>query len=81
MAVTLEQGLNPKRIGVGDHVLVRCTVTAINSSAGAGAVYGGAGDTLSLVVDTPGNTGERQNVTLVVSPIQCQWNGTQYAGH
>jgi hypothetical protein len=58
---------------VGDYVMVRCKVTAITVSAAGG--NGGAADTVSLTVETPGNVGEQQNVTLVVSPVQCRRSG------
>lgn len=81
MAVTIEQGLNPKRMTVGDHIMVRATITAINSTAGAGATYGGAGDTITCLVDTPGNVGEQAGVSFIISPIQCQWRAATYEGH
>lgn len=58
---------------VGDYVLVRCKVTSIATSATGG--NGGAGDSVTLTVETPGNVGEQQNVTLVVSPVQCRRSG------
>jgi hypothetical protein len=57
----------------GDYVLVRCKVTSIAVSATGG--NGGAGDAVTLTVETPGNIGERQAVTLVVSPVQCRRAG------
>jgi hypothetical protein len=29
-------------------------------------------------VETPGNVGEQQNVTFVVSPVQCRKAGASY---
>ena len=60
---------------VGDSVLVRCTVTSITPSA---AGTGGAGDSLLLTVETPGNVGEKAGVTLTVSPVQCRFAGNKY---
>jgi hypothetical protein len=59
---------------VGTYVNVRCKVTAITPSAAGG--NGGAADAISLTVETPGNVGERQNVTLVVGPTQCKKAGS-----
>lgn len=53
----------------GDYVFVRCLVTSITPSAAGG--LGGAADAIALTVETPGNAGERTNVTLTVSPTQC----------
>jgi len=80
MSVTIEQGLNPKRMVVGDHVMVRATITAINSSS-VGATFGGAGDTITCLVDVVGNTGEVPGVSFTCSPIQVQWRSAQYEGH
>ena len=54
---------------VGDYVMVRCLVTGITPSATGG--NGGPADAVALTVETPGNVGERANVTLTVSPVQC----------
>jgi hypothetical protein len=59
---------------VGDYVMVRCLVSSIVTSPVGG--NGGAADLVNLTVDTPGNTGEKQNVTLTVSPVQCRKAGT-----
>jgi len=59
---------------VGTYVTVRCLVTAFsptNTSA-----YGGAGDRVSLTVETPGNVGEVAGVSFVVSPVQCRKAGS-----
>ncbi len=73
---TFEADINGSDIIVGDSVLVRCTVTAIVPSTPAGP--GGSGDRLTLSVDTPGNVGEAQGVTLSVSPVQCRFAGNKY---
>jgi hypothetical protein len=72
---TLESDIFGADIIVGDSVLVRCTVTAITPSA---AGNGGSGDRLTLSVETPGNIGEAQGVTLQVSPVQCRFAGNKY---
>jgi hypothetical protein len=77
-----EQDVLGADILVGDSVLVRCTVTAITPSSPVSPpgvlIPGGAGDRLTLSVDTPGNVGEAQGVTLSVSPIQCRFAGNGY---
>ena len=61
---------------VGTYVNVRCLVQSI-VTMGAGGT-GGAADLVTLLVETPGNVGEQQNVTLVVSPVQCRKAGSTY---
>lgn len=74
-----EQDILGSGILVGDSVLVRCTVTAITPSSPAGTlVPGGAGDRLTVTVDTPGNVGEAQGVSFQVSPVQCRFAGNGY---
>jgi len=58
-------------ISVGDYVNVRCQVTAV-SSVGP---LGGCGDTVTLLVETPGNVGEQHGVSFQCSPIQCRKAG------
>jgi hypothetical protein len=59
--------------GLNDEVLVRGKVTAVTSASGnPGPGYGGSGDSVTILVDTPGNAGEIAGVTFVVSPIQCR---------
>jgi hypothetical protein len=60
---------------VGDYVMVRCAVTSIATSGANGT--GGAGDSVTLTVESPGNVGEKVGVTLVVSPIQCRRTGSK----
>ena len=73
---TLEQDILGSDFIVGDSVLVRCTVLSITPSTPAG--YGGSGDSISLIVETPGNAGEKAGVTLTVSPVQCRFAGNKY---
>ncbi len=73
---TSEQDIMGADILVGDSVLVRCTVVSITPSTPAGP--GGSADRLLLSVDTPGNVGEAQGVTLSVSPVQCRFAGNGY---
>ena len=61
---------------VGDYVMVRCLVNSIATSGANGT--GGAGDAVTLTVETPGNVGEKAGVTLVVSPVQCRKAGDKY---
>jgi hypothetical protein len=59
---------------VGTYVNVRCLVTAfspINTSA-----YGGAGDRVTCLVETPGNVGEVAGVSFTISPVQCRKAGS-----
>jgi hypothetical protein len=70
-----EQGIGGAYFSVGDYVLVRCLVTAITPALAGTGTPGGAGDSVSLTVETPGNAGEQKNVTLVVSPVQCRKAG------
>lgn len=59
-------------ISVGDYVNVRCQVTAVSGTS----TYGGAGDTVTLLVETPGNIGEQHGVAFSCSPIQCRKAGS-----
>jgi hypothetical protein len=68
-----ERDINGQAFTTGDYVLVRCIVSSITPAATGG--LGGAGDSINLTVETPGNPGEKQNVTLTVSPIQCRKAG------
>jgi predicted Zn-ribbon and HTH transcriptional regulator len=75
MAETFERGLGGHVFKAGDVVSVRCIVTSITpASQGAG----GAGDSVLLTVETPGNVGEKAGVTLTVSPVQCKFAGYVY---
>jgi hypothetical protein len=58
---------------VGNYVLVRCLVQSITPVAAGG--NGGAADLVTCLVETPGNAGEKQGVTFVVSPVQCRRAG------
>lgn len=73
MAVT-ERDIFGAPFVVGDYVLVRCAVTSIATSGANGT--GGAGDLVSLTVETPGNVGEVAGVSFVVSPVQCRKAGS-----
>jgi hypothetical protein len=74
MAATTGKDIFARDITVGTYVYVRCLVTAVN---GAGPVYAGAGDTVNLTVETPGNVGERAGVSFLVSPVQCRHTGSK----
>jgi hypothetical protein len=58
---------------VGEYVMVRCLVQSITPVAAGG--NGGAADLVTCLVETPGNVGEKQGVTFVVSPVQCRRAG------
>ena len=62
--------VNGRNFGVGAGVAVRCIVTAI--TAANSTTKAGAGDSVTVTVQTPGNTGEKQNVSFTISPVQCQ---------
>jgi hypothetical protein len=68
-----ERDIFGAQFAVGDYVLVRCAVTSIATSGANGT--GGAADSVTLTVETPGNIGEQAGVTLVVSPVQCRKAG------
>ena len=70
-----ERDIKGSSFVVGDYVEVRCLVTGITPKAAGGT--GGPADLVALTVQTPGNVGEQQNVTLVVSPVQCRKSGNR----
>lgn len=63
--------INGRNFGVGAQVSVRCSVVSITPT-NAGALHAGDGDPIVVVVQTPGNVGERANVSFTISPAQCQ---------
>ena len=58
---------------VGTYVNVRCLVTAFTPTPNG---FGGSGDRVTCVVETPGNVGEAKGVTFQVSPVQCRKAGS-----
>jgi hypothetical protein len=64
MAIAGDQDLFGSPFNVGDYVNVRCLVNSLTGR--------GAGGTVNLTVDTPGNVGEVAGVTFNVSPVQCR---------
>jgi hypothetical protein len=68
-----ERDIKGSSFVVGDYVSVRCLVQSITPVAAGG--NGGPADLVTLLVQTPGNVGERKGVTLVVSPVQCRKDG------
>ena len=58
------QDITSSPFSAGDFVNVRCKVLSI--------VGTGSGAAVNLVVDTPGNVGERAGVLLTVSSTQCR---------
>ena len=72
---TIEKDIFGKDFKVGTVVVVRCIVTSITP---ANQGFGGSGDSVLLTVETPGNVGEKQNVTFTVSPVQCRFSGAVY---
>jgi len=75
MAATIEKDIFGHNFIVGTAVEVRCVVTSITP---ANQGYGGAGDSVLLTVETPGNVGEIAGVTFTVSPVQCRFAGSTY---
>jgi hypothetical protein len=75
MAV-LERDIFGAPFDVGTYVNVRCLVQSIVTRGANGT--GGAADLVTCLVETPGNVGEQQNVTFVVSPVQCRKTGASY---
>lgn len=71
----IEKDIFSKDFTVGTVVSVRCIVQSISPSTNG---YGGAGDSVTLLVETNGNVGEKAGVTLVVSPVQCRATGATY---
>ena len=59
---------------IGTYVNVRCLVTAI--SPVTTSAYGGSGDLVTCLVETPGNVGEVAGVSFTVSPVQCRKAGS-----
>jgi hypothetical protein len=59
---------------IGTYVNVRCLVTAI--SPVTTSTYGGSGDLVTCLVETPGNVGEVAGVSFTVSPVQCRKAGS-----
>ena len=70
-----ERDIFGARFVVGEYVMVRCLVTSIATSGPNGT--GGAADSVTLTVESPGNVGEKVGVTLVVSPVQCRRAGNR----
>ena len=75
MSSTIEKDIFGHNFIVGTIVTVRCVVTSITPASQG---FGGSGDSVLLTVETPGNTGEKQGVTLTVSPVQCRFAGSTY---
>lgn len=75
MAATIEKDIFGRNFVVGTVVSVRCIVTSITPAAQG---FGGAGDSVLLTVETPGNVGEIAGVTFTVSPAQCRFDGASY---
>ena len=78
MAATASKDIFGKEFAVGTYVYLRCKVL---SFTGAGPMWAGAGDTVTVQVETPGNTGEiTPGPTVTVSPVQCRATGATYQG-
>ena len=75
---TTEKDIFSRDFTVGSYVLVRCLVTAITPAPPAGNTvmqyFGGSGDSVSLLVETP-NPQDKVGVTFVVSPTQVRSAG------
>ena len=72
---TTEKDMFGHNFAVGTVVAVRCIVQSITPNQNG---FGGAGDTVNLLVETTGNVGEKAGVTLAVSPVQCRFDGSTY---
>ena len=72
---TTEKDIFGHNFAAGTVVFVRCKVVSITPDVNG---FGGAGDTVNLLVETPGNVGEKAGVTLAVSPVQCRFAGSTY---
>jgi hypothetical protein len=76
---TTEKDIFSRDFTVGTYVMVRCLVTAITPtppvSNAATAYYGGAGDRVALLVESP-NPLDVTGVTLTVAPTQCRFTGS-----
>ena len=70
-----ERDIFGARFVVGEYVMVRCLVQSITTRGANGT--GGAADLVTCLAETPGNVGEQQNVTFVVSPVQCRRAGNK----
>ena len=70
-ATVFAQDINGKRISVGTEVAVRCQITSLNPVV-PGVTKLGAGDTITVQVIKPGNTGDITGVSFTISPNQCQ---------
>ena len=67
-----------KDFTAGTYVYLRCKVL---SFTGLGPVWAGAGDTVTVQVETPGNVGEVNPGPIVtVSPVQCRFTGSMDQG-
>jgi len=71
VALKMAKDINGKNITVGDEVAVRCQITALTPVIPS-ATKLGAGDTITVTVLSPGNTGELSGISFTISPIQCQ---------
>jgi hypothetical protein len=70
MAKSLD--INASPFNVGDYVNVRCLVVAITDQNGSLPPNGSFADLITCVVDAPGDIGEKQNVQIIVSPVQVR---------
>jgi hypothetical protein len=77
-ANTTEKDIFSRDFTVGSYVMVRCQVTAITPAPPAGnpliVFFGGSGDSVSLLVETP-NPQDKAGVSFVVSPTQIRSAG------
>jgi hypothetical protein len=78
MAATSGKDIFSKDFSVGAYVYLRCKVL---SFTGAGPVWAGAGDRVTVQVESPGNVGEvTPGPTVTVSPVQCRFTGSTLQG-
>jgi hypothetical protein len=74
MAATMGKDVFSKDFAVGTVVNVRCKVL---SFTGAGPVWAGAGDTVTVQVESNGNIGEvTPGPIFTISPVQARFTGS-----
>ncbi len=74
MPATTAKDIFSKSFAVGTAVYVRCKVLSLS---GAGPVFVGAGDTVTVQVESNGNVGEiTPGPIFTVSPVQCRFTGS-----
>ena len=74
MTATSGKDIFSKDFSVGAYVYLRCKVL---SFTGAGPVWAGAGDTVTVQVESNGNIGEvTPGPIFTISPVQARFTGS-----